>query len=1308
MGLLGAAVMAGTSGASSTPPVGASGFPGGTAALRAAVHRATWRIAPDDGSLSVHVDGLDGTATGQASMRLVPMPPGAAAIEVTGDPADAGLAVAVGTPMTLRGTRVAPVRVVSHDGVGPIDFELRYVTAGGVPLAASGATLEAAAGGSSHDFLAPFRPYLAPGGAPDAAFRGDAGEDGAYIIITHPDLAAAVEPLAAWKREMGLETTVATSDVIGSGTAEIRSYLRDLYQNAPSPPRYVLIVGDVEQIPAFFFHSSVTDHPYAMMDDADFLPDLEVGRLPAQNATEAETMVAKILVSEQDPEHAGSDWFDRGIVVGGDQGSLTPVPVSRWCRELMLANGYAEVDTMYWPAVPPVLPDTITAAVSRGVSLVSYRGWAYGSGGWHRPSYSVENIPALTNSWMLPAVFSFVCHNNEFDQPNCFGEAWLRAGSAANPTGAVAFIGNSSPWSHTRFNDASAIGAFHGIVESGIRQLGQILNASKAENMAQFFTQMLYDDPCGDVLCESESVEYYFYIYNLLGDPSMEIWFGRPVAITVEHPATLPQGASLVEVRVTATDGGTPVAGSRVGLSQGDLVLGCARTDANGYARILTAVEETADPVRVAVTGGGVLPYRQTMEVTTGDAYLAYSTHTLLDDGEEGSQGNGDGIANPGETLAVSLELENRGSSTATGISAQVEALRGATVVQGLLDFPAIAPGATAAATTPCLVSVPVTAADGEVARLRYVATSAAVTSTGGLDITIAAPGLHHVAHAVGEDGVLAPGETTTLDVTLGNDGSLTGSGVSAVLRAGTPAVATVDDSTASFGTIAPGAGAGSLEPFTITAAPDIAIGRSAAFTLVLTTVDGYRSETSFSILVGDADHRAPVGPDAYGYHAVDNTDTDYPATAPTYDWIECSPAFGGSGTRLALGDNTMTVVTLPFDFTFYGDSYRRILICDNGWASFDTTSYFDWYNWSMPTLYGNGAQLAPFWDNLDPTKQYEGTLVGDGIYVLDDSANDRFVVEWSRLGNERSQNQTRPDWDDLQTFEIVLYDPAARMTPTGDGIVGFQYKQVVNNDSERMYATVGIEDATEKVGLELTYSDVYATGAAPLSAGLAIEFTTERPRYSPFTLAAFSARSGPRGIELAWEPIDGRPRGHYQIYRAAAAAAVGTAGDGARVLPVDDPSFEPLASGRLGPAARGFVDTGAEPDRTYLYVIGSTDPFGVETRSGPYSSASAGGSGSGAAPPRVLALRATGLNPFHDTVRLAYDVPRQVRGQLAIYDVAGRLVRVLAGGELEVGRFDTRWDGRDRQGRPVASGIYFGQLMAGGERRTVKLTLMR
>jgi hypothetical protein len=124
--------------------------------------------------------------------------------------------------------------------------------------------------------------------------------------------------------------------------------------------------------------------------------------------------------------------------------------------------------------------------------------------------------------------------------------------------------------------------------------------------------------------------------------------------------------------------------------------------------------------------------------------------------------------------------------------------------------------------------------------------------------------------------------------------------------------------------------------------------------------------------------------------------------------------------------------------------------------------------------------------------------------------------------------------------------------------------------------------------------------------------------------------------------------------------------------------------------------------------VIGSTDPFGVETRSGPYSSASAGGSGSGAAPPRVLALRATGLNPFHDTVRLAYDVPRQVRGQLAIYDVAGRLVRVLAGGELEVGRFDTRWDGRDRQGRPVASGIYFGQLMAGGERRTVKLTLMR
>ncbi len=81
-----------------------------------------------------------------------------------------------------------------------------------------------------------------------------------------------------------------------------------------------------------------------------------------------------------------------------------------------------------------------------------------------------------------------------------------------------------------------------------------------------------------------------------------------------------------------------------------------------------------------------------------------------------------------------------------------------------------------------------------------------------------------------------------------------------------------------------------------------------------------------------------PVGPSSYGYYAFDNGDTGYPY-APTYDWIEIDPNYGGSGTDLGLGDfgweqDDVSTVALPFEFVFYGEVYDEISICSNGWPS--------------------------------------------------------------------------------------------------------------------------------------------------------------------------------------------------------------------------------------------------------------------------------------------------------------------------------------------------------------------------------------
>jgi hypothetical protein len=57
---------------------------------------------------------------------------------------------------------------------------------------------------------------------------------------------------------------------------------------------------------------------------------------------------------------------------------------------------------------------------------------------------------------------------------------------------------------------------------------------------------------------------------------------------------------------------------------------------------------------------------------------------------------------------------------------------------------------------------------------------------------------------------------------------------------------------------------------------------------------------------------------------------------------------------------------------------------------------------------------------------------------------------------------------------------------------------------------------------------------------------------------------------------------------------------------------------------------------------------------------------------------------------------------------VAGRLVRVLVDGVRPAGRYVELWDGRDADGRAVASGVYFYRLDAGAYSRTLKMVLAR
>lgn len=82
--------------------------------------------------------------------------------------------------------------------------------------------------------------------------------------------------------------------------------------------------------------------------------------------------------------------------------------------------------------------------------------------------------------------------------------------------------------------------------------------------------------------------------------------------------------------------------------------------------------------------------------------------------------------------------------------------------------------------------------------------------------------------------------------------------------------------------------------------------------------------------------------------------------------------------------------------------------------------------------------------------------------------------------------------------------------------------------------------------------------------------------------------------------------------------------------------------------------------------------------------------------------------NPFNPRTTLRYHLPESRAVRLAVFDLSGRLVRVLSDGPEAAGRHAVAWDGRDAAGREVGSGVYLARLDCGGEVQTVRMGLIR
>lgn len=121
----------------------------------------------------------------------------------------------------------------------------------------------------------------------------------------------------------------------------------------------------------------------------------------------------------------------------------------------------------------------------------------------------------------------------------------------------------------------------------------------------------------------------------------------------------------------------------------------------------------------------------------------------------------------------------------------------------------------------------------------------------------------------------------------------------------------------------------------------------------------------------------------------------------------------------------------------------------------------------------------------------------------------------------------------------------------------------------------------------------------------------------------------------------------------------------------------------------------------TYDYSVYKIEPRGNEDIAGPTG---VPGSEFG----RKLELAQNRPNPFNPKTAIAFNLPQAADVRLEIYDVAGRKVTTLVDRRLTAGPHTYEWNGLNRNGERVASGVYFYRLAADERVLSKKMVLLK
>jgi len=491
-----------------------------------------------------------------------------------------------------------------------------------------------------------------------------------YVIVSDTAFHNALQPLVNWKKKKGFIVTEAyTNNVaVGSTSTSIKSYLQGLYDNATASlpaPTYVLLVGDIAQIPSFT--GTTGSHPtdlYYCDYTGDYLPEAYYGRFSATIEKEVSNQVAKTVEYEK-YLMADPSFLNKVIMIAGQDGTYGPLHGDGQLN-YVVNNYFVSPLTVY--SYPFAISGSsaseadIIAKVSSGVAMANYTAHG-GSDSWSDPHFSVSDVANLQNAGKYPLMMGNACVTNKFDVAVCFGEALLRAENK----GAIGYIGasNNTTWDEdfwftvgyrsqvttTTTYDATKLGCYDRFFHTHNETFTSWYNTSG---------QMIQAGNLAVMMSNSSTKKYYWEIYHLMGDPSLMPYIGVPTINTASYIPVIPIGFTNISVTTTPY--------SYVAITMSGTLIGATFADATGIANVPLTNLTTAGTADIVITAQNKQPYFGTINVQTpSGAYVYLNAEEIVD-----PLGNNNNQIDFNETVDFNVALKNFGLATANNVQAKL------------------------------------------------------------------------------------------------------------------------------------------------------------------------------------------------------------------------------------------------------------------------------------------------------------------------------------------------------------------------------------------------------------------------------------------------------------------------------------------------------------------------------------------------------------------------------------------------------------------------------------------------------------